>query len=82
MKRLDPRCICGRHMAFPPKRNRARCPSCGVRWEQGKSGYWAVGLRTISFTPRKPNHYEKYMRWLESQKGRKAGRRGKEVFGF
>jgi hypothetical protein len=75
MKQLEPQCVCGRRIIFPRKRFQARCPSCGVKWEKDTSGCWAVGLNTVLFTPAKPNRYVRYMRWRESQKGRKAARR-------
>lgn len=78
MKQLEPQCVCGRPMRFPRRRKQARCPSCGVKWEQDKSGYWAVGLRTISFTPRKPNHYEKIYALARITKGKK-GRAAKKI---
>jgi len=78
---LTPICKCGQAISFPKGKTKARCPvqGCGMRWESGPEGYWAIGLFTISFTPifteerkQKLNHYERYMRWRNKTKGRRA----------
>lgn len=78
---LTPTCKCGQAISFPEGKTKARCPvdGCGMQWESGPEGYWAIGLFTISFTPifarEKLTHYEKVMRWRNKTKGRKAGRK-------
>ena len=81
MEQLKPRCKCGQAMEFKPGQTKARCPvsGCGIRWEVGTEGYWAIGLFTLSFTPifkevvkRKFVHYERYMNWRKKNRGRRA----------
>ena len=84
MKQLQPRCKCGQAMEFEPGQTKARCPikGCGMRWEYGPEGYWAIGLFTISFTPifargkacsvkSRKERYSNYPK--SSRKGRKGG---------
>jgi len=81
MDQLQPRCKCGQAIEFAPGQTKSRCPvsGCGMPWECGPEGYWALGLFTISFTPifaaatkRRFNHYEKYMRWRNKNKERRV----------
>jgi len=82
---LTPRCLCGQTIKFPKRKNISHCTTtgCGVRWERGPEGYWAIGLTRIMFTPflakvkepkGKLDHYGRYMEWREKSK-RKAGSR-------
>jgi hypothetical protein len=64
MQQLQPVCLCGIQMD-----KRDRCPVCGVKWEYDAAGVWAIGFRAVAFTPskRKLTHYERYMKWRDTQ---------------
>ncbi|MCO1599864.1 hypothetical protein [Desulfosporosinus nitroreducens] len=73
MKKLTPTCLCGYPMMFKPGQTRTFCknPGCSVVQEKVEGGYWATGWTRSVFTPilAKPpklNHYQKYMRWRNS----------------
>jgi len=50
---LVPTCKCGQAIRFGVGQTKSRCnvPGCGMRWERGPEGYWAIGLNTVLFTP-------------------------------
>ena len=71
-KQMEPRCLCGQAIKIPKRKNEARCKHCGVRWERGPEGFWALGITRFLFTPYlaklrerkdKPNRYDRYMEW-------------------
>lgn len=86
---LIPTCKCGAVIVIPEGKTKSRCTTngCGMHWEVGPEGYWAIGTLTTSFTPifiesavtkRKKNSYENYMEWRNAnspKRRRKAGRR-------
>lgn len=49
---LTPKCICGHKIYIKRGQKTRRCPDCGVPWLRDKSGYWAMGLNTVLFTPK------------------------------
>jgi hypothetical protein len=80
---LTPRCLCGQVITFPKHKDKSHCKTegCGVRWERGPEGYWAIGLTRIMFTPylakvrdsiSKLNHYERYIRWRNKNERRRV----------
>lgn len=83
---LNPTCKCGQAMYFPKGKSKARCPikGCGMHWERGPEGYWAIGLFTTAFTPifsrekacsikSRKHRYSNYPKSSRKRKGRKAG---------
>ena len=50
---LIPTCKCGQAIVFPKGKIKVHCPTkdCGMRWERGSEGYWAIGVLTTIFTP-------------------------------
>lgn len=50
---LSAQCKCGQIMSFKPGRNKSHCPAegCGMKWERGPEGFWAIGNITTTFTP-------------------------------
>ena len=85
---LTPTCKCGQAMSFLKGKSKARCPikGCGLRWERGPEGYWAIGLFTTAFTPifskekacsvkSRKDRYSNYPKSSRKRKRRKAGLR-------
>lgn len=80
---MVPTCLCGQPMVFPVGRDKTNCRTegCGVKWERDQSGYWAIGLTRIQFTPTltipiiKPKRFRNYEKWLRKNKGGKEGAR-------
>jgi len=81
VKQLEPKCLCGRPMLFPVGRSKTNCVTtgCGIKWEQGPEGYWALGLNRILFIPiftepeKKLVRSRSYLKYLKHH--RKVGRR-------
>jgi len=50
---LTPTCKCGQVISFSKGVSKRKCSTrnCGMSWERGPEGYWAIGNITILFTP-------------------------------
>ena len=72
---LSMACVCGQAMEFPGGQVKVTC-GCGAVWELGLEGFWSITSFVLILAKpkgRKLNHYERYMAWRKSIRGKKGG---------